>query len=238
MLFLDEYGHRRDYTFEEVAAQSRRYAAVLRAFGVQAGDCVYVCLPKTAKCIFAMLALQRLGAEIVVDEAPAAGAKTIVADRNSRARMDAERERFSPDAHYVIIGEECEGWARLDTLAYVASNAPKPQPSADDEDLQSARDAAGKRLGAVPSDVVWCALENDVPSWLEEAVLQPWLAGCTTIAHNAPFDPRERLDLVRELNVTILIQHADEYHAELCPARSQALQIAAPAAVVCARRRL
>lgn len=214
LIFVDDYGHRRDYTFEEIAAYSAQYAAVLRAFGVHQDERVYVRLSTTAKTVFTLLALERLGARAVLDEQPAGGASTIISSRTYRAEIEAARDRFATDARYVIIGEEREGWARLDTLAQMAS-AEQETTHVDDAELEKARSHASSELAAVPTDVAWAALHIEDPGWLDLAIAQPWLLGCTAVAHEGDFEARERLDLVRELDVTILLQRADEYHAEL-----------------------
>src|SRR5581483_3721335 len=109
------------------AKHAQRYAAVLRAFGVQKGERAFISLSTTAKCVFTLLALSRIGALAILDEADSAAATTIVANRKYRPAVDSARDRFSPEARYLLIGEECEGWARLDTLAQVASASPLPQ---------------------------------------------------------------------------------------------------------------
>lgn len=215
LVFVDDYGHRRDYAFAEIAEFSARYAAVLRAFGVQEGEHVHVRLSTTGKCIFTLLALERLGAHAVFDYHDVARASTIISNRKYRRAIDAARDRFHADARYVIIGEECEGWARLDTLAQVASAVDVAQPEIDEAQLEDARAQASAYLAAVPTDIIWCALQIDDVDWLQHAVAQPWLCGSAVIAHSGEFDPRERLDLVRELDVTILLQRAEDYHAEL-----------------------
>lgn len=216
LIFVDEYGHRRDYTFAEVAKHALRYAAVLRAFGVHEGERAYISLSTTAKCVFTLLALARIGALAILDEPDAAGATTIVANRKYRPAIDSERDRYSPEARYLLIGEECDGWARLDTLAQVVSGAPQRQelPEERPELLQS-RSQAQAHLEAVPTDTVWCALQIEDPFWFEQAVVAPWLCGAAAVVHGGAFDARERLDLVRELDVTVLRQRAEEYHAEL-----------------------
>lgn len=215
LVFVDEYGHRRDYTFAEIAAYSARYAAVLRAFGVHEGERVYVHLSTTGKCVFTLLALERLGACAVFGEAEGAGASTIIANRKYRSEIDARRDRFPPDARYVIIGEEQEGWARLDTLAQIASPMETGQVKPDDAALEDARAQASAHLAAASTDVIWCTLQIDDPDWFEQAIVQPWLSGCAAVAYDGGFDARERLDLIREFDVTILLQRADDYHAEL-----------------------
>jgi acyl-coenzyme A synthetase/AMP-(fatty) acid ligase len=215
LIFVDEHGHRRDYSFAEVASHSARYAAVLRAFGVHEGERVYVRLSTTGKCIFTLLALERLGAQPVLDATAAAGASTIVSNRKHRASVDAAREHFASEARYIIIGEEREGWARLDTLAQIAAPAEIAKRDFDETQFECARADAAAHLQAVPTDVVWCALQIDDEQWFAQSVVQPWLCGATAVAHNGLFDARERLDLIRELDVSILQQRVDDYHAEL-----------------------
>lgn len=215
LLFIDEYGHRRDYTFAEVDLQWRRYAAVLRAFGVHEDDHVYVCLSGTAKCIFTLLALEQIGAKAILDEREAGGATAIITNRKHRPRIEYLRARFSPDARYLLIGEERDGWARLDTLAQIASPVAESPSGTRVEALERARKETAKSLGAVETDIVWCALTTEDALWLQRAVAQPWLLGGAAVVHDHPFDPQERLDLTRELEVTILLQHAQEYDAQL-----------------------
>lgn len=215
LIFVDEYGHRRDYTFAEIAKHSLRYAAVLRAFGVHPDDRVFVSLSTAAKCVFTLLALARIGARPILHEDAAAGATTVIANRKYRPGIDAMRDYFAPDARYLLIGEACEGWARLDTLAQVAPAAAHRTDDEGAEELHDARERAHAYLQAFETDVVWCTLQIEDGGWFEQAMVRPWLCGAAAVAHNRAFDARERLDLIRELDVTIVLQRADEYRAQL-----------------------
>ncbi|HKU67041.1 MAG TPA: hypothetical protein VJP85_04615 [Candidatus Baltobacteraceae bacterium] len=215
LIFVDEYGHRRDYTFAEVAKYSLRYAAVLRAFGVREEERVYLSLSSTGKGVFTLLALGRIGARTIFDEDAAAGATTIIANREYREPIDAARDRYSSDARYLLIGEEREGWARLDTLAQIASAPSLPAQFEEPPELLQARDGERARLGAVSTDTVWCTLQIEDAGWFERAIVGPWLCGAAATVHNGEFDARERLDLIRELDVTIVLQRTPDYRAEL-----------------------
>lgn len=214
LVFVDEYGHRRDYMFAEIAEYSQRYASVLRAFGVGQDDLAYVRLSTTARCAFVLLALQRLGARLVRDERDLPDASAIISNRDYRVSVDQQRERFAADARYLIIGEEREGWARLDTLVPVAPPMQGPE-GAGDEELAEVQLFAASSLGALETDVVWCALQSSDVEWFERAVAQPWLCGAAAVAHNSAFNAPERLALLAELDVTILAQPASDYAALL-----------------------
>ncbi len=57
-----ETGDTRSYSFAELHREVNRFAAVLRAQGVEKGDRVVIYMPMIAEAIFAMLACTRLGA--------------------------------------------------------------------------------------------------------------------------------------------------------------------------------
>jgi len=233
LIFVDEYGHRRDYYFAEIALHSQRYAGAMRALGIQAGERVLLGASNTAKCLFALLALDRLGAVAVpcrraietgelLDVARETRASGVVTDRARRPLFEAIRGE--PDvSRFLIIGEEAEGWSRLDRLAEQARAVEGVQAQLTDpacvlegttydrRSIRDAREHAQALLQAVADDVVWCTLEIGSARWFANAYVAPWSCGAATVLHDASFHPAERLDLVRELDVTILMQPAAEY---------------------------
>ena len=238
LVFIDEFGHRRDYRFAEIFEQSLRYAAVLFAFGVARGDRVLMRTSNTAKSAFTLLGLARLGAVPVLcvetmDDAKIAalaqtsGAACIVANRRHVGAADALRRQMPGVTRHISIGEERDGWSRLDSLVTRAAPHEGIELDANDcaivvegeqhsrEDLDEARAAIVSANRIVSSDVVWCSAPFGSALWFEYALFAPWSRGAATVLHEGSFEPRERLDLVRELDVTVLIQSAREYAAEL-----------------------
>ncbi|HZT11974.1 MAG TPA: AMP-binding protein [Candidatus Baltobacteraceae bacterium] len=233
LVFVDEYGHRRDYYFAEIALHSQRYAGAMRAVGIQAGERVLLGASNTAKCLFALLALERLGAVAVpcrrsveagelLDVARRTGASAVVTDRARRPVFDALRG--VPELlHFLVIGEEAGGWERLDRLAEQGRAVEGVQTQLTDPAcvlegttydhgaIRDAREHAQALLQAGTDDVVWCTLEMGSARWFANAYVAPWSCGAATVLHDASFHPAERLDLVRELDVTILMQPAEEY---------------------------
>jgi len=65
LLFVDAATLCTAYTFSEIATISRRWAGLFRDLGICPGERVIVLLPKVPAWIFAMLALDRLGAVVV-----------------------------------------------------------------------------------------------------------------------------------------------------------------------------
>jgi acetyl-CoA synthetase len=237
LVFVDEFGHRRDYSFAEVRDQSQRYAAVLRAFGVASGERVAMRASNTAKCIFTMLALDRLGAvcvpcmeawsdEQVFETIVGCDASTVIANRKYRSRIDDLRERLPATLRYIVVGEEQEGWARLDALTARAN--PFAGVSAQDTDpafiigsisysgralYEAGRDACA-RLELARTDRFWCTFAMGGTAWVVHTLAAAWSCGAAMTVHEGSFEPRERLELARELDVTVLLQTVAEYEAQ------------------------
>lgn len=236
LVFVDEVGHRRDYTFREIVLQSQRYASVLRAFGVTRRDRVALRLSNTAKCFFTMLALERLGAVRVPCEeswtaddvarcVTDARATTLIANRRHRAELDSVRERMPSVGRFIIVGEEYDGWARLDSLvtraqpyAGVAMESEEPSIVAGGEvyTQQALLDASiesAKRLVLVQTDRFWATFAFATREWILNTLIAAWSCGAAMVVHEGAFDPRERLELLRELEVTVLLQTPEESEA-------------------------
>lgn len=234
LIFIDEFGHRRDYRFAEIASQSARYAAVFRAFGIARGERVALCTSNTAKCLFAMLALERLGAVRVpcmeawseaqtLECITGSQATTVVTNRAHRPRLERLRERMPGVTRFILIGEEQEGWARLDALAERAQPYAGVETAFADPTLvvngalytQAAlndlREDARARAGIASTDRVWCTAPMGCEEWIANVLLGAWSCGAGIVLQEGDFRERERLDLTRELDVTILLQPAPEY---------------------------
>ena len=126
---------------------------------------------------------------------------------------------------YILVGEAYEGWARLDTLAQAA----RPFAGITTQSLDmamvfgenvldygalyEARTLAEQTLDPSASDRVWSAFPIGTQQWLT-FVQAPWWRGASTVIHEAQFEPAKR-GVVRDLEVTILCQSADEYRAQL-----------------------
>ena len=232
--FIDYYGHRRDYTFAEIADQSQRYASVLRTLGVEAGQTVALCNANTSKCLFLLTALDRIGAipllcgedlsdEELLARIKAGSARIIITNRRRRRRVEWVQPFLPPDTKYVLVGEEHESWARMDTLAEdalpYAGGPHGPHPIS-----KTVSTIARDVLQAQPDDRVWSTFPFGTDRWLA-FVQAPLFAGAATIVHEAPFNARERTDLLHELEATILCQPAQEFEALLDAAEGTALRM-------------
>jgi acyl-coenzyme A synthetase/AMP-(fatty) acid ligase len=127
LLFLDTVGNQHDYTFAEIAAATRRWAGALRDLGIGKGDRVVVLLPKVPAWLFAMVALDRLGAVSIpcseqlrakdlTFRANHSDAKAVIGHVTNRVEVDGMREATPGVNQYLLVGGSWEGWTPLDEL--------------------------------------------------------------------------------------------------------------------------
>lgn len=233
IVFIDHYGHRRDYTYTEVADWTARYAFVLRALGVREEDRVALCNANTQRCLFMVLALERLGAKDVVcsedlngeallEQLASPPVSALVTNRRRRPSVEWVQERLPERTLYMLVGEEHDGWARMDTLVHAAKN----YRDVHDPDTAAPADVAHAAVDVLElraTDRVWSTLPFGSPSWRPLA-LAPFYAGGCAIVHERSFDVRECADILYEADATVLCGPAAHFEALLEEGRGERLQ--------------
>jgi acyl-coenzyme A synthetase/AMP-(fatty) acid ligase len=237
LTFLGKDGVIQPRSFLRVAEGAARWAALLRENGVQPGDRVLVLAGSTVDWLEVMLAVMKVGAvSVPCPETMSAaaigirgsgsGAKLVVA--SEAAREELHRLADMPPVLYI---EETGPLG-----ASLPSEAPTHDTGARDPAfiLTTSGLSAGPRgvvhthgaafasrlqaeywLDAGPGDAVWCTADASTGSAVWNALLGPWSRGAEVVLHQGPFDPAERLGLLRRLDVTVLCQTPQEYEALL-----------------------
>jgi acyl-coenzyme A synthetase/AMP-(fatty) acid ligase len=247
LLFVDAAGNRREYTFAQIAEQSKRWAAVLRDARVRKGDRVVVVLPKTPDWLFCMTALLRIGAvgvpsaeqlraKDLLYRANHSGATAVVAHASNAAEFDAMRADASTVTTWLLAGGERADWTAVDALVERAQPWDGEATSADDlayivYTSGTTKDPKGvvhavawtwaNRMQAASwfdvrrDDLVWCVAGTGWAKSLWNVLLGPWSCGAAVVLHEGAFKPEERMDMIRDLGVTVLCQAPTEYRLEV-----------------------
>jgi acetyl-CoA synthetase len=119
LVFQDEGGTVRRFTFDEIKAQSNRFANVLAAHGLVRGDRLGILLPQTPETAIAHVAAYKAGLVAVPlftlfgEDALAyrlsnSGAAALVTDRTGYAKIAAIRETL-PDLRHIYLIEGSGG---------------------------------------------------------------------------------------------------------------------------------
>lgn len=117
LMFVEESGATRTYSFDDLKALSNRFANALVAGGLQRGDRVAVFLPQAPETAIAHIAAFKAGMISVPlftlfgDEAleyrlTASGARALVTDLAGLAKLERVRERLPDLAHVFVIGDD------------------------------------------------------------------------------------------------------------------------------------
>lgn len=231
-LITRDAGRRRSWTFGELADATRTTAARLAGLGVGRGDVIYTMCGSRIEWLLTILAGLRLGA-VVAPCSPMLRAH----DLRTRAEVARPALVVADDVHLpelraaglddaVLPRSEWDGGRTVgeppepadlgpDDPAFLlftsgSTGTPKPVWHAQ-RYIWGQRLQAEHWLGARAGDVVW---STAAPGWSKSsrnAFLAPWLQGAVAVLHDARFDVRERLEVVRAEGVTVLCMSPTEW---------------------------
>ena len=221
------------HSFHQLAESASRWAAQFRAHEVRHGDRVLVLVASKLHWLEVMLAGIKAG--VVTVPCPhtlsaaaldiriaSTGAKLVVANRTVEVERVESADR--PAVLYVEdqddlplrhLGEEPSADTSSRDLAFVLSTSGAAYGphgvTHTHAAVYAARAEAEHWLDAGPHDVVWCTSDTGSALTVWNVLLGPWSRGAEIVCHDGPFDPEERLDLIRRLEVTVLCQSPLEY---------------------------
>ncbi len=178
---------------------------------------------------------EQLRAKDLLYRANHAAVSAVVACASNLVEFDDIRADAVTCTHYYLSEAEAPGWERLDTRAQAAT--PHRGIDAESKDWSyiiytsgTTKDPKGvihdraytfaKRMQArfwldcTPDDLVWSTAATGWAKSLWNVLLGPWSCGSAIVMHDGGFDPVERLDLLRDLGVTVLCQAPTEYRLE------------------------
>ena len=178
---------------------------------------------------------EQLRAKDLLFRANHSEARAIVGHVSNAAEVDAMRAEAKTLERFAILGGERINWTALEPLVeratpfagvptlpsdlayivYTSGTTKEPKGVMHDHAYTFAkRMQAAFWLDAKPEDLVWCTAGTGWAKSLWNVLLGPWSCGSTIVLHEGPFVPEERMDLLRDLGVTVLCQAPTEYRLE------------------------
>jgi acyl-coenzyme A synthetase/AMP-(fatty) acid ligase len=247
MIWLGADGREERLSFGDFSRASDRFASAARGLGVERGDRVMVLLGKVPEWHAILTGLLKLGA-IAIPCAPQLRANDLAfrAEHSGSVAIIAgpegieATERMRPEApsglrHFVLLGEERDGWLSYESLTEDASEGFAAEDTAAEDGafllytsgttkhpkgvLHTHGYTHAKRvqarywldLGAERDDRLWCTSGTGWAKSIWNVFLGPWSWGTEIFFHEGGFDPAERLNLMQQYDITVLCQAPTEY---------------------------
>ncbi|NJP38309.1 acetate--CoA ligase [Alkalicoccus luteus] len=214
------------YTFEQVKNITDHYARVLKAEGVLPGDRVFIFLPKSPDCYFAVLAAIKAGAvagplfeafmeEAVKERMHDCEAQYLITDDELGKRVPASE---LPHLKKTWLIDELQAAAVPDEedpvvwrgeqdgmlIHYTSGSTGKPKGVLHAQKVLPHHVISGRWvLDIKEDDVYWCTSH---PGWVTGSVygvFAPWLNRASVVIHGGRFDAADWYRLIDRFGVTI-----------------------------------
>jgi acyl-coenzyme A synthetase/AMP-(fatty) acid ligase len=164
-----------------------------------------------------------------------AEAVALVGDAKYLQELDPLRTEAETLRLFFLMRGDADGWTALEAIAsraapfagvetradewafivYTSGTTKDPKGVVHDRAYTFAKRMQAKYwLDCTSRDLTWCTASTGWAKSLWNVLLGPWSNGSAIVLHEAGFDPVARLDLVRDLGVTILCQAPTEYRLE------------------------
>ncbi|MGQ0651733.1 MAG: acyl-CoA synthetase, partial [Betaproteobacteria bacterium] len=227
LIWCDQAGNERRFTFGDIAERSRRVGSLLRARGLKKGDRCIVMLPRVPEWQMAMVGCLRVG----VIPIPCIDMLT-AGDVRYRVEHSGARGVFTTAANLPkFAGLKLDFVSVLDELESASPDCPAERIEAEDPvAIYYTSGSSGSPKGVThaaralyawrvssqlwhdlkPSDLMWCTADTGWSKAGTAILYGPWSCGSAVLFYNGPFDPRERLELLAKYRVTVFCAAATE----------------------------
>jgi acyl-coenzyme A synthetase/AMP-(fatty) acid ligase len=239
LIWCDEEGDERRFTFADISRLSNRCANLLAALGLRRGDRILVMLPRLPEWQIAMLGALKLGAIPIpcIDMLTSGDVAYRIAHSGARGAVTTAAsvgkfDESSPLAVRLSVGA-APGW--LEFAGGLADHpedfAPAPLDADEPAIIYYTSGSTGKPKGVThasralfawrvsawywplltPSDVMWCTTDTGWSKAGTSILFGPWSCGSAVLFYNGRFDSDKRFELLEKYHVTVFCAAATEF---------------------------
>lgn len=243
--WTNEAGDMREYSYAQLVKQVNKFANALLNSGLQKGDPVLLILPRIPEAYFSYLACLKAGLVIIpcsemlrakdlVYRINFADAKAVIAYHEFTTETNNITDEMPTLKYKFIVGNDEEGWTRLDKLAenesdqYEGANTkrdelaflpftsgttgnPKAVYHTHGWAYAHLRTASSKWLGVQKGDVVWATAAPGWQKWIWSPFLSTIGMGATAFVYHGRFEPKAYLQILQDHEINVLCCTPTEY---------------------------
>lgn len=226
-----EDGEEKKYTFEEMAEASNKMANVLKDFGVERGDRVFIFLPRIPELFFSFLGILKIGAvagtlfsafqeQALADRLGNSGAKVVITTLELKKRIDKVKKDL-PELKHIIVVDTDEfkksfehasdevHIAHMDKgdyafMLYTSGTTGKPKGVMHAHRAVIQEYITAKWvLDLKDSDTYWCTADPGWVTGIAYEILGSWANGVTSVVFAGRFDPKRWYTILQKYKVTV-----------------------------------
>ena len=239
LIWCDETGTERRFTFSDISRLSNRCANLFSALGLRRGDPILIMLPRLPEWQITMVGALKLGAIPIpcIDMLTAGDVAYRIGHSGARGAVTTATNvgkfnGLSPPAARVSIGA-APGWTELASAIDAQPENFAPVRLAADEPaiIYYTSGSTGKPKGVThasralfawrvsawywpaltASDLMWCTTDTGWSKAGTSILFGPWSCGSGVLFYSGRFDPQKRFELLEKYRVSVFCAAATEF---------------------------
>ncbi|MBI3577036.1 acetate--CoA ligase [Candidatus Gottesmanbacteria bacterium] len=226
-----EDGSQKKYTFEELTLASNKLGNILKDFGIERGERVFIFLPRVPELFISFLGILKIGAiagtlfsafqeQALADRLGNSGAKVVITNSDLKPRIDKIRKKLPELKHIITIDTDdfTKSFAHASDELHIAHMDPD-----DYAFMLYTSGTTGKPKGVVhrhlailqehmsakwvldlrDDDTYWCTADPGWVTGIAYEILGSWSNGVAAVVYAGRFDPERWYQILEKYKISV-----------------------------------